>query len=85
MNDRTQGGSGDVGTMIFSYICRLGPFSGVQNFEFQYYLGFSEKLIFLGYEDYVDMFWAISAHLNQTPHKATSNQGQRISLAQVFY
>ena len=32
---RTQGG-----TLIFSYIHRLMPFLGVQNFEFQYFLGF---------------------------------------------
>ena len=31
------------GTLIFSYIRRLGSFFGVQNFEFQYFLGFSEK------------------------------------------
>ena len=31
------------GTLIFSYIRRLGSFFGVQNFEFQYSLGFSEK------------------------------------------
>ena len=36
------------GTLIFSYIRRLGPFFWVQNFEFQYYFGFSEKLIFFG-------------------------------------
>ena len=36
------------GTPIFSYIRRLGAFLGVQNFEFQYFLGFSEKIIFLG-------------------------------------
>ena len=36
------------GTLIFSYIPRLRPFFGVQNFEFQYFFGFSEKLIFLG-------------------------------------
>ena len=30
-------------TLIFSYIRRLGSFFGVQNFEFQYFLGFSEK------------------------------------------
>ena len=41
--------------MMYSYIRRLGPFSGVQNFEFQYYFGFSEKIIFLGYEDFVDI------------------------------
>ena len=36
------------GTRTFSYIRRLGSFLGVQNFEFQYFSGFSEKLIFLG-------------------------------------
>ena len=45
------------GTLIFSYIRRLGSFFGVQNFDFQYFLGFSEKEIFLGgYEDFVDIF-----------------------------
>ena len=34
---------GGGGTLIFSYIRRLGPFFGVQNFKFQYFLGFSEK------------------------------------------
>ena len=42
---KSQGGGG---TLIFSYIRRLGSFFGVQNLEFQYFLGFSEKLIFLG-------------------------------------
>ena len=36
-----RGGGG--GTLIFSYIRRLGPFFGVQNFEFRYFFGFSEK------------------------------------------
>ena len=32
------------GTLIFSYIHRLGPFNWAQNFEFQYFFGgFSEK------------------------------------------
>ena len=44
------------GTLIFSHIRRLGSFLGVQNFEFQYFLGFSKKIIFLGYEDFVDIF-----------------------------
>ena len=39
---------GGGGTLIFSYIRRLGPFFGVQNFEFQYFLGFSEIIIFFG-------------------------------------
>ena len=32
-----------VGTLIFSYIRRLGPFFLGQLSEFQYFLGFSEK------------------------------------------
>ena len=43
------GGGGPVGgggTLIFSYIRRLESFFGVQNVEFQYFWGFSEKLIF---------------------------------------
>ena len=35
-------------TLIFLYIRRLGSFFGVQNLEFQYFWGFSEKIIFLG-------------------------------------
>ena len=46
----------DGGTLIFSYIRRLGPFLAVQNFEFQYFSGFSEKWIFWGYKDFVDIF-----------------------------
>ena len=30
-------------TLIFSHIRRVGPFFWVQNSEFQYFLGFSEK------------------------------------------
>ena len=40
------GGWGD--TLIFSYIHRLGGIFGVQNFEFRYILGFSEKRVFWG-------------------------------------
>ena len=36
------------GTLIFSHIRRLGPLFWVQNSEFQYFFGFSEKLIFFG-------------------------------------
>ena len=31
-------------TLIFTYIRRLRPFFWVHNFEFQYFLGFSEKM-----------------------------------------
>ena len=40
------GGGWHGGTLIFSYIRRLGSFGGGgggRNFEFQYYWGFSEK------------------------------------------
>ena len=37
------GGGGEGGTLIFSHIRRLGLFFGVQSYEFQYFLGFSEK------------------------------------------
>ena len=48
----------NIYTLIFSYIRRLGSFFWVQNFEFQYFFGFSEKLIFFfWYEDFVDIFW----------------------------
>ena len=48
------------GTLIFSYIHRLGSFFGVQNFEFQYLWGFQKNEYFLGYEDFVDTFWGSS-------------------------
>ena len=54
------GGGGGVEALIFSYIRRLGTFFWVQNFDFQYFLGVSEKQIFLGYEDFVDIFWGSS-------------------------
>ena len=38
-------GEGGWGTLIFSYIRRLGSFLGGQNFEFQYFWGF-RKIIF---------------------------------------
>ena len=44
------------GTLIFSYIRSLGSFFGVQNFEFQYFFWFSEKLIILGFKDFVENF-----------------------------
>ena len=43
--DFSGGGGGGWCTLIFPRIRRLGPFFGVQNSEFQYFLGFSEKLI----------------------------------------
>ena len=37
------GGGGGGGTLKCLYICRLGLFFKVQNFEFQYFWGFSKK------------------------------------------
>ena len=37
-------GRGGGGTLIFSYIRRLGSFFRVQNFEFQYFLGGFRKM-----------------------------------------
>ena len=65
---RTRGGGGG-GTPIFSYIRRLGSFLGVQNFEFQFFFiylffflfwgwgGVQKNKYFLGYEDFVDIYW----------------------------
>ena len=40
---KARGVGGGGGTLIFSHIRRLGPFFWVQNSEFQYFFGFSEK------------------------------------------
>ena len=48
-------GRGGGGAEIFIYIRRLGPFLGVQNLEFQYFLGFQKYHYFWGYEDFVDI------------------------------
>ena len=45
------------GTLIFSYIRRLGSLFGVQNFEnFNIFWGFQKNKYFLGYEDFADVF-----------------------------
>ena len=54
------GGGGRGGTLIFSYIRRLGPFFWGQNFEFQYFLGFQKNKYFFGCEDFVDIFFGSS-------------------------
>ena len=51
------GGGGGGGTLIFSYIRRLGSFFGVQNFEFQDFLGFRKINIFLGMKILWIFFW----------------------------
>ena len=57
-----QGGGG--GTLIFSYIRRLGTFLGVQNFEFQYFLGFHKKIIFLWVCRFCGYFWGVIKKLD---------------------
>ena len=55
------------GTLIFSYISMLGPFLGVQYFEFHYSGGFQKMNIFGGgggggggYDNLVDiLFWGL--------------------------
>ena len=42
------GGGGGGYSDIFRYICRLGPFLGVQNLEFQYFWGFQKYHYFRG-------------------------------------
>ena len=42
-SDMPSGGGGGGVALIFSYIRRLGTFFWVQNFDFQYFWGVSEK------------------------------------------
>ena len=44
------------GTLIFSYIRRLGPFFGVKILNFNIFWGFQKNKYFLGCEDCVDIF-----------------------------
>ena len=46
-----------VGTLKFFIQRRLGLFFGVQNFEIQYFWGFQKSEYFLGYEDFVAIFF----------------------------
>ena len=48
---------GGGGTLIFSYIRRLGSFFGVKILNFNIFWGFQKYKCFLGYEDFVEMFW----------------------------
>ena len=44
------------GTLIFSYIPKLGPFFGVKFLNFNIFLGFQKNEYFYGYENFVDIF-----------------------------
>ena len=48
------------GTLIFSYIRRLGPFFWVQNSEFQYFLGFQKNEYFWGVFRFCGYFFGSS-------------------------
>ena len=48
------------GTLIFSYIRRLGPFLGFKILNFDIFGGFQKNKYFLGYENFVDIFWGSS-------------------------
>ena len=61
---KVSGPGGMGGTLIFSYIRRLGSFLGVQNFEFQYFWGFSERFIFWGVLRFCGYFWGVITKLN---------------------
>ena len=56
------GGGGDGGTTIFSNKRQLGSFLAVQNFEFQYYFGFSEKLSYFRVLRFCGSFWGQVVH-----------------------
>ena len=52
---------GGGGVLRYFHTC-LGPFFWVQNFELQYFWGFSEKLIFLG----IKVLWIFLSSQNWT-------------------
>ena len=54
------GGGGGGSTLIFSHIRRLGPFFGFKILNFNIFWGFQKMNIFLGYVDFVDIFWGSS-------------------------
>ena len=57
--DRAPGGGG--GTLIFYIYIGLGDFFGGQNFEIQYFFGFSEKSLFFGVVSFLRIFfWVCS-------------------------
>ena len=47
---------GGGGTLIFSYILRLGSFFGVKILNYNNFGGFQKNKYFLGYEVFMDIF-----------------------------
>ena len=56
-------GGGGGGTLIFTHIRRLGLFFGVQNSEFQYFLGFQKNEYFLGVRRFCGYFFGVITKL----------------------
>ena len=56
-------GGGEV-TLILSYIHRLVPFLGVQILNFNIFVDFQKNEYFLGYEDFVDIFFGVITKLD---------------------
>ena len=52
---KSPGGGG--GTLTFTYIRRLGSLFWVQILNFNIFWGFQKNKYFLGYEEFVDIFW----------------------------
>ena len=59
--DQTPQSSPGGCTLIFSYIRRLGSFFWFKILNFNIFGGFQKNEYFLGYEDFLDIFWG--------PHK----------------
>ena len=55
---RPRGRWGGGGTLIFSNICRLGPFLGLKILHFNILFGFQKNEYFWGYEEY-NIFWVL--------------------------
>ena len=53
-------------TLIFSYICKLGPFFGVQNFEFRFFGVFRKINIFFGYEIFLIILGGILDYISRS-------------------
>ena len=52
------------GTLIFSYIHRLGPFFGGRILNFNIFGGFQKNEYFFGYEHFVDIFLGVIPKLD---------------------
>ena len=50
--------------LYFHTYAGSGHFLGVQKFEFQYFWGLKKNEYFLGYDDFVDIFWGVFTKLD---------------------